>query len=82
MTAFGNFLKADSNEYADLYWGLRGGGGNFGVVASFEYRLHPVKAILGGMVLFEMKRAREGRLSWSSYGPLQLGLPRKKGPIS
>src|SRR5690606_22015594 len=42
VTADGRLLKANESENADLFWGLRGGGGNFGIVAAFEYRLHPV----------------------------------------
>jgi FAD/FMN-containing dehydrogenase len=59
VTAEGQLLKASAEENPDLFWGLRGGGGNFGVVTAFEYRLYPVGKVLGGAVLHPMSRAKE-----------------------
>jgi len=59
VTADGNVLIASTDENADLYWGLRGGGGNFGVVTSFEYQLHPVGSLLAGMVLYPFSKAKD-----------------------
>jgi FAD/FMN-containing dehydrogenase len=60
VTADGRFLTASEEENADLFWAVRGGGGNFGIVTSFEYRLHPVGPIVvAGLVLHPMEEARE-----------------------
>jgi FAD/FMN-containing dehydrogenase len=57
VTADGRVLTADEDENADLFWALRGGGGNFGVVTRFSYRLHPVTSVLGGPIFFELDDA-------------------------
>ena len=59
VTADGQLTKASATENPDLYWGIRGGGGNFGIVTCFEYRLHPVGPLLAGMVIHPLDSARE-----------------------
>jgi FAD/FMN-containing dehydrogenase len=59
VTADGELMKASVTENEDLFWAVRGAGHNFGVVTSFEYRLHPVTTVLGGMVLHPFDRAAE-----------------------
>ena len=57
VTADGQVKVASEQQYPDLFWALRGGGGNFGVVTSFEYQLHPIKDIYAGIFLYEVDRA-------------------------
>ena len=59
VTADGRLLVASSTENEDLFWGLRGAGANLGIVTSFEYQLHPVGPVLGGIVVYPLSRGRE-----------------------
>jgi FAD/FMN-containing dehydrogenase len=68
VTANGEFLKASEKENEDLFWGLKGGGGNFRIVTSFEFRLHPAGPIvLGGVLLHPFSRAKELLRFWRDY---------------
>jgi FAD/FMN-containing dehydrogenase len=59
VTAGGRLLTVNEGENSDLFWGLRGGGGNFGIVTSFEYRLHSVGPVLAGIIIYSAERAAE-----------------------
>jgi FAD/FMN-containing dehydrogenase len=59
VTANGQLLTASHTRNKDLFWGLRGGGGNFGIATSFEFRLHPVGPMLGGILIHRLDKAAE-----------------------
>ena len=76
VTADGKFHIASDKDDADLFWALRGGGGNFGVVTAFEFRLSPVKDIYGGPMFFELDRAGDVLRFYRDFivdAPEQLG---------
>jgi FAD/FMN-containing dehydrogenase len=59
VTAAGDIVRASKEENADLFWGLQGGGGNFGAVSWLEYRLHPVGTVTSGLIAHPFDRARD-----------------------
>ena len=59
VTAAGEVLNVSALEHPDLFWALRGGGGNFGVASSFEFRLHPLRQVVGGLVAHPFAAAKE-----------------------
>ncbi len=76
VLADGSIVTTSEKENPDLFWALRGGGGNFGVVTSFQYRLHKVKDIVGGPIFFEVEDAPAVMRAYDKYitkAPRQLG---------
>src|SRR6476620_10616357 len=72
VTADGNLVSVSKTKRPDLLWGLCGGGGNFGIVSSFKFAVHPVATILGGLLLFPFERGREvlaGFRDWAADAP-------------
>src|SRR5215216_3246574 len=58
VTADGEFVKASEDENADIFWGVRGGGGNFGIVTEFEFRLHPIgPQVVSGPIIWPAEEA-------------------------
>src|SRR3989454_7994531 len=60
VLADGSFVTASAQEHADLFWAVRGGGGNFGVVTSFLFQLHPISMVYGGPMLWPIEQAAAG----------------------
>lgn len=59
VLADGSFVTVNKNQNADLFWAIRGGGGNFGIVTSFKFQAHPVKNVIGGPTLWPIERTEE-----------------------
>jgi FAD/FMN-containing dehydrogenase len=76
VLADGRLVTASKDEHPDLFWAIRGGGGNFGVVTSFVFKLHPVSTVYGGPMLWPMERAAEV-LRW--YREFILAAPTELG---
>jgi FAD/FMN-containing dehydrogenase len=72
VLASGNVVTASDDSEEDLFWALRGGGGNFGVVSSFEFRAHPLVSVLGGPVLYPLAAAPK---VFSFFREFSTGLP-------
>jgi hypothetical protein len=69
VSADGQFRRASEDENPDLFWGVRGGGGNFGIVTSFEFRLHPMqRQVMAGPIMFPIARAKEVLDVFADYG--------------
>ncbi len=59
VLADGSFVTVNANENSDLFWAIRGGGGNFGIVTSFKFQAHPVKTVFGGPTLWPIEKTQE-----------------------
>jgi FAD/FMN-containing dehydrogenase len=68
VLADGSVVRASEHEHPDLFWGIRGGGGNFGIVTEFEFRLHPLGPIvLAGLAMFPIDRAPDVLRAWRDW---------------
>jgi len=69
VTADGEHVRADANENRELFWALRGGGGNFGVVTALEFRLYPIEAAYAGMLVWDRDHAERVLRRWADWAP-------------
>jgi FAD binding domain len=69
VTADGELVRADHEHHADLFWALRGGGGNFGVVTAIEFEVQPLDELYAGAMFFEVERSSEVLHAWSALLP-------------
>src|SRR4051812_11597815 len=74
VTAEGELIRTDADHHPDLFWALRGGGGNFGVVTAIEFAVHPVDQLYAGAMFFPFERSAEVLHTWNGLLP---GLPEE-----
>jgi FAD/FMN-containing dehydrogenase len=77
VLADGSFVTANKDKHADLFWAVRGGGGNFGVVTSFLFQAHPAKMVFAGPIFWDAKDARQVMAAYRDFipnAPEELGL--------
>ena len=67
VLADGSFVTASTEEHTDLFWAVRGGGGNFGVVTSFLFQLHPISMVYGGPMLWPLEQAADVMKFWRDF---------------
>jgi FAD/FMN-containing dehydrogenase len=67
VLADGSFVIANAEEHVDLFWAVRGGGGNFGVVTSFLFQLHPISTVYGGSMLWPFAQAADIMKYWRDF---------------
>ncbi len=67
VLADGSFVTANAEDHADLFWAVRGGGGNFGVVTSFLYQLHPISTVYGGPMFWPLEQAADLLKFWRDF---------------
>ncbi|MDV3222266.1 FAD-binding oxidoreductase [Intrasporangium sp.] len=69
VTADGEFMRADAANNREVFWALRGGGGNFGVVTALEFRLYPIETAYAGMLVWDRSEAEQVLRRWSCWAP-------------
>jgi FAD/FMN-containing dehydrogenase len=80
VLADGSFVTASKKEHPDLFWALRGGGGNFGVVTSFLFQAHPVKMVFAGPIFWDAKHAKEIMRAYRDFLPTHRRTRRLRRP--
>ena len=67
VTSDGKFITAGLDQNQELFWGIRGGGGNFGIITSFKFKVHPVDKVLGGLVLHPIANGKKALQFWREF---------------